>query len=253
MRFDHVIIRLSAVLGAEWLQAYALVNLKPSVDVDKFRFRVPKYLTYHHENEKYLGGVPGDLFIGFFAKGQAQLFDEMSKIKALKEVQEVSKWAIGNFPINKLDMTKLDWQIVKRLRRDAEKTPNTIAKELNEDPGTIKERLDFIKTAPFAFSIERPNKKAWTFGEIHVNFQGTTFKKRLKELSKIGKPFGAISTENMGAIMIKPDTLDDFLNAVRRVQKISGVNISQYAFCEDMIWSQPWLDDFIDEQINGFE
>src|SRR3990172_6575124 len=103
MRFDHLIVRLTTILGPEWLMAYTLVDLKPEVDVDKFRFEVPKRLKYHHETEKYLGGVPGDLFIGFFCKGQNELFEEIGRIRAMKEILKVKEWAIVNFPTTKLE------------------------------------------------------------------------------------------------------------------------------------------------------
>ncbi len=253
MKLDNVMIRLSALLGPEWLQAYALIDLQPGVDIEKFRFEIAGRLKYHHETEKYLGGVPGDLFIGFFAKGQAELFDEISAIKAMKEVQAVKEWAIANFPVATPEFKKIDWKIVKSLRGGAQKEAATIARELGESARLVEERLAYIKSIPFAFSIEPPNKDAWTFTEIHVNFIGTTFKDTLPELQKIGKPFGAISSNRQGALMVEPKEVNELQEMIKKISLIPGVKVTGIAFCEDMIWSQPWLDRFIDERIDERE
>ncbi|RMF93506.1 MAG: hypothetical protein D6734_09955 [Candidatus Schekmanbacteria bacterium] len=249
MRFDHLIVRLTTITGPEWLMAYALIDLNDDVDVDEFRFKVPDLLDYHHETEKYLGGVPGDLFIGFFAHGQTHLFDEISKIKSWKEVKEVKEWAIVNFPTTKVKLSKLDWKVVKSLRSGAEKTAEQIAEELGEKPEIIQERLDYIKNIPLTFHIEPPNNNNWTFTEIHIDFKGTTFKEKMEELSKIGKPFGATGSKSQGALMVEPKTVDELKEMIKKVSEIPGVKVRDYAFCEDMIWKQPWLDKFIDERI----
>jgi hypothetical protein len=249
MRLDHVIIRLTAVLGAEWLQAYALLDLQPDVDIDKFRFELPKRLRYHHETEKYVGGVPGDLFVGFFCKGQGELFEQLGAIKAMKEVREVKEWAIANFPVAKPEMTQLDWRIVKSLRSGAQKTAKVIAAELKAEPRLVEERLNYIKQIPLAFSIEPPNDRAWTFTEIQLNFRGTTFQEKLAELRAIGKPFGASGSKNHGAIMVEPKSVAELVEMIRKTAQIPGVRVTDYAFCEDMIWTQPWLDRFIEDRI----
>jgi hypothetical protein len=249
MRFDNVMIRLSAVMGAEWIQAYALIKCHPDVDVEKFRFEVPQKLKRHHETEKYVGGTPGDLFIGFFARGQAELFDELSVIKAWKETLRVTEFAIGNFPVHKANMTKLDWQIVKSLRSDANKKPRTIAKEVGAKKRDVEQRLTFIKEIPLGFSIAPANDRLWKFTEIHIELVNCTFKEKMAELMKIGKPFGAAGARNQGAVMIKPTSHDELQNAILAVNAIPGVEVTACAFSEDMIWTQPWLDKFIEEQI----
>ncbi|MBI5375855.1 MAG: hypothetical protein HZA77_10500 [Candidatus Schekmanbacteria bacterium] len=249
MRLDNVIVRLTTIMGPEWIMAYALINLQPEIDIDKFRVEMPKRLKRHHETEKYLGRVPGDLFIGFFAKGQTELFEEISRIKSWKEVQEVKEWAIVNFPTTKLELSKLEWRIVKSLRGGALKTPEEIGKELNEKPELIKEKIERIKAIPLSFSIEPPNNNKWTFTEIHFEFIGTTFKERAAEISKVGKPFCATGSKSSGAIMVEPKTVEEFQDQIRKMSLIPGVKVAGFAFCEDMIWSQPWLDEFIDERI----
>lgn len=249
MRFDNLIIRLTAVLGPEWQQAYALIDLQPNVDIDIFRFKVPSLLKYHHETEKLIGGIPGDLFIGFFVKGQQELFEQIGAIKAMKEVREVKEWAIANFPVGKPEMTTLDWKIVKSLRGGAEKTSSTIAKEIAEDATVVEKRLQYIKSIPLAFSIEPPNEKQWSFAEIQMNFYQTTFAEVLPELLQVGKPFGATNSRIQATVMVEPKTVEEFKEQIKKVASIKGVKIAGYAFCEDMIWSQPWLDKFIDEQI----
>ncbi len=249
MRFDHLIIRLTAVLGPEWQQAYALIDLQPDVDVEKFRFEIPKRLKYHHETEKLVGGIPGDLFVGFFAKGQIDLFEQVGAIKAMKEVKDVKEWAIANFPVAEPEMTKLDWKIVKSLRTGAEKTSGIIAEELSEEPDLVEKRLEYIKSIPLAFSIEPPNDNAWEFAEIQVNFHGTTYQETVAELSKVGKPFGATNSRIQAAVMVEPETISEFREMVNKVACIPGVTIAGFAFCEDMIWTQPWLDKFLDDLI----
>lgn len=252
MRLDNVVIRLTAVMGGDWLQAYALINLKEGVDIDKFRLEMPHRLTYHHETEKYLGGSPGDLFIGFFAKGQMQLFDELGSLKAMPEVREVKDWAIAYFPVKKAEMTKLDWQIVKSLRGGAEKDSKVIADELGEDATKVEERLTYIKAIPLAFSIEPPNDKVWSFTEFHMDLNGTTYHEVAPELQKIGKPFGATSALRQAALMVEPKSVEELQGMIKRVNDIPGVNFIACTFCEDMIWTQPWLDKFIDERIAEF-
>ncbi|MCU0661168.1 MAG: hypothetical protein MUC50_02460 [Myxococcota bacterium] len=249
MRFDNLIIRLSAVLGPQWLQAYALIDLQAGVDVDEFRFELPRRLKYHHETEKYVGGVPGDLFVGFFCQGQTELFEEVGRIKAMKEVREVKDWAIANFPVSQPELTKLDWQIAKCLRGGAQKTAQAIADELHADAGSVAQHLDSLKKLPLAFSIEPPNEKAWSFAEIHIDFQGTSFGERVEDLRKIGKPFGATGSRRQGAIMVEPKSVEEFTQMIMATARIPGVRVADFAFCEDMIWSQPWLDAFIDERI----
>lgn len=249
MRFDHLIVRLTTIAGPEWLMAYVLVDLEPEVDIEKFRFEVPSRLTYHHETEKYVGGIPGDLFIGFFCKGQTELFNEIGKVKSWKEIKHVKEWAIVNFPAMKLELSKLEWRIVKNLRSGALKTPEQIAGELNEDPKLVAERLDYIKKIPLSFHIEPPNNKQWTFGEIHFDLHKTTFQEKVTELSKIGKPFGASGSKSVGALMVEPTTVEEFKAMIKNTSQIPGVKVTGYAFCEDMIWTQPWLDKFIDERI----
>ena len=77
MKRDHVMLRLPCIYGSEWLQAYALVDLVPGIDPFEFREELPKRLNKFHEVENYLGGTPGDLFIGFFANGQTELLQEI--------------------------------------------------------------------------------------------------------------------------------------------------------------------------------
>lgn len=249
MRLDHVIMRMTAVKGPSWLQAYALVDLEPEVDVAKFRFELPKRLTFHHETEMYLGGVPGDLFIGFFARGQKELFDEIGRIKAMPEVQEVRDFAIGNFPIGEPALSRLDWQILRCLRKDADKPAALIAEELTSDPARIHARLAHIKSIPAAFSIERPNDRKWTFTEIQFNFRGTTFEERVAALAKFGKPFGAVNGRTHGAVMVDPATVAELRETIAGIGRIPGVEVKGVTFCEDMLWTQPWLDRFIEEQI----
>ena len=249
MKLDNVMIRMTAVMGHEWLMAYALLDLEPDVDIDKLRFDMPNRLTYHHETEKYVGGVPGDLFVGFFARGQTELFNEIGKFKTMKEVRSVKDWAIANFPVAKPDLTKLDWRIIKSFRGGAEKTAAVIADELKEDVGKVKERIDFIKNLPLAFAIEPPNSDPWTFTEIGLNFYGTTFQEKAEELMKWGKPFGATCARKQAAIMAQPQTVEELTEIIKNVRKIPGVAVTDISFCEDMIWSQPWLDKFIDERI----
>jgi hypothetical protein len=249
MRFDEVMIRLSAVLGPEWLQAYTLIKCHPDVDVEKFRFEVPNRLKRHHETEKFVGGTPADLFIGFFTRGQAELFDEVSNIKAWKETLKVEEFAIANFPVNTVNMTKLDWQIVKSLRGGATKTPRAIAKEIKAKKRDVEKRMTFIKEIPLGFSIAPANMDRWKFTEIQVDFVNCTFKEKMPELMKVGKPFGAACARNQGAVMIKPTTHDELQKAIMAVDAIPGVQVTGVAFCDDMIWTQPWLDKFIEEQI----
>lgn len=253
MRKDHVIVRLSALLGPEWLQAYALVDLKPDVDVDAFRFEITNRMTYHHETEKYVGGVPGDLFIGFFAKGQVQLYEELSKMRAMAEVAQIKDWAVANFPTNKAEITALDWKIIKSFRSDSQKNAESIAKELDISTKTIEARLAHIKNIPLGLSIEPPNEKMWSFAEIHFNFMGTTFKEKISELAKIGKPFAATTSRFSGALMVEPKSIEEFQEMIKKVAAVAGVKVAGYAFCEDMIWTQPWLDRFIDDQIEAME
>ena len=252
MRFDHVMIRLSAVLGPEWQQAYALIKCHPDVDVEKFRFEVPKRLKRHHETEKFVGGTPGDLFIGFFTLGQAEMFDELSNIKAWKETLECKEFAIANFPVHKANMTKLDWQIIKSLRTGADKKPRTIAREVGARKREVEKRLTFLKEIPLGFSIALPNMDRWKFTEIHLEFHNCTFKEKMPELMKVGKPFGAAGARNQGAVMIKPVTHDELQKAMLACDAIPGVQVTDCAFCDDMIWTQPWLDGFVDEQIAKF-
>lgn len=253
MRKDHVIVRLSALLGPEWLQAYALVDLKPGVDVDAFRFEFATRMTYHHETEKYVGGVPGDLFVGFFAKGQVQLYEELSKIRAMPEIAQIKDWAVACFPTKKAEITILDWKIIKSLRSDSQKTAASIAMELDIPTKTIEARLDHIKNIPLGLSIEPPNEKIWSFCEIDFNFIGTTLKEKISELSKIGKPFAAATSGFSGALMVEPKSIEELHEMIRRVAAVDGVKVAGYAFCEDMIWNQPWLDRFIDDQIEAME
>lgn len=252
MRLDNLIIRLTAVMGGDWLQAYALINLKDGVDIDKFRMEMPRRLTYHHETEKYLGGSPGDLFVGFFAKGQMQLFEELSSIKAMAEVREVKDWAIAYFPVKTADMTKLDWQIVKCLRSGAEKDAKVIADELGENAEYVETHLKYIKEIPLAFSIEPPNKNVWSFTELHMDFSGTTYHEVVGDLQKIGKPFGASSAMRQAALMVEPESVEELTESIKKLSTIPGVNFIACTFCEDMIWAQPWLDKFIDERIAEF-
>jgi hypothetical protein len=253
VRKDHVIVRLSALLGPEWLQAYALVDLKPSVDVDSFRFEFTTRMTYHHETEKYVGGVPGDLFVGFFAKGQVQLYEELSKIRAMPEVAQMKDWAVANFPTKKAEITALDWKIIKSLRSDSQKNAASIAMELDISTETTEARLDYIKNIPLGLSIEPPNEKIWSFCEIGFNFIGTTLKEKISELAKIGKPFGAATSGSAGALMVEPKSIEELQEMIKRVAAVDGVKVAGYAFCEDMIWNQPWLDRFIDDQIEAME
>ena len=253
MRLDNLIVRLSALLGPEWLQAYALVDLQPGVDIDKLRLQIPSRLKFHHETEKYLGGVPGDLFIGFFAQGHEALFQETSRIKAMTEIRGITRWGIANFPVNKPELRRLDWQIMKCLRADANKSIGIMAEEIGVPPPEVEARLHFLKELPAALSIEPPNQDAWEFVEIHYDFEGTTFSERLADLAQIGKPFGVTSDRLQGAIMVEPTDIDQLKQQIKAVNDLAGVTVTGYAFCEDMIWSQPWLDDFIDERIQEFD
>ena len=249
MRLDNVIIRLSAVLGSEWLQAYALIDLQPGVSVDEFRFDLPRRLRYHHETEKYLGGVPGDLFVGFFVKGQVELYEQLGAIRAMAEVRDIRDWAIANFPTNKAELTRLDWRILGALRAGAEQSAAAIGEKLGEDGKVVSARLLHIRGIPLGFSIEPPNNKTWAFGEIHVTFVGTTLKEKMGELAAIGKPFGAATTRSSAALMVEPKSLDALKEMIKKTSMIPGVRVVGYAFCEDMLWTQPWLDAFIEERI----
>ncbi|MCU0691566.1 MAG: hypothetical protein MUF54_09205 [Polyangiaceae bacterium] len=249
MRLDHLIVRLSALLGPEWLQAYALLELEPNASTDELRFALPRRLRYHHETEKYVAGVPGDLFVGFFVRGQGELFQQMSTIRAMPEVRAVQDWAIANFPVAKQELTCMDWRVMKCLRGDATKTAAVIARELHDDEATVQARLARIMAMPLGISVEPPNDKAWEFAEIHVNFRGTTFYESAPALAKVGKPFGAATSRSMGAIMVEPQTTADLTRMLKQTAQIPGVEVVGYAFCEDMLWTQPWLDDFLDERI----
>ena len=176
----------------------------------------------------------------------------MAKIKAMEEVREVTEWAIGNFPVNKAELTKLDWRIIQSLRGGAEKTGEVIANELAEDLEAVEKRLEYIKAIPLGFSIAKPNNDQWTFGEIHLNFYGTTLEEKMKELATVGRPFAATTTRSQGVLMVEPKSLEEFKEMIKKASAIPGVKVLDYAFCEDMLWTQPWLDAFIEERIANF-
>jgi hypothetical protein len=249
MRLDHLIVRLSALLGPEWLQAYALLELEPEIDARELRFELPRRLRYHHETELYLGGVPGDLFVGFFARGQVELHEQMSAIKAMSEVRAVKDWAVAPFPVQRPELIRLDWQIMRSLRGGAEKTAAVIADELCEEAGAVEQRLAYLRELPMALSIAPPNDAAWSFTEIHVDVTRGTFKERLPELQRFGKPFGACTATNQGALMLEPASLSELQQTIAQVARIPGVRVTGFAFCEDMLWTQPWLDGFIEERL----
>jgi len=251
MRLDNVIVRLSAILGPEWLRAYALVDLNPGTDIDKFWLEIPKRLTYHYEAEKYLGGVPGDIFIGFYARGQEELYREMTAIKAMKEVREVKDWAIVSTPVNKVELTQLDWRIIQSLRGGATKTSEVIAGELGEASEIVAKRVEYLKAIPLGFSIEPPNNNQWTFGEILVDFHGTTLEEKREELTAVGKVYSATTVRSQGVLMVEPKSLEEFKELIKKASLIPGVKVTDYAFCEDMLWTQPWLDAFIEERIES--
>lgn len=251
MRLDNLIVRLSAILGPEWLRAYALLDLNPGTDIDKFWRETSNRLTYHYETEKYLGGVPGDIFIGFYARGQEELYREMSIIKSMEEVREVKDWAIVSTPVNEVELTRLDWRIIQSLRGGATKTSEVIASELGEDIEIVEKRLEYIKAIPLGFSIEPPNNDQWTFGEILVDFHGTTLEEKREELATVGKPYAATTVRSQGVLMVEPKSLEEFKELIKKASSIPGVKVTDYAFCEDMLWTQPWLDAFIEERINN--
>jgi hypothetical protein len=249
MRLDNVILRPFSILGPEWWLAYALIDLHPGTDIDKFQLEIPNRLTYHHETEKYLGGVPGDIFVGFYARAQEELFQEMAKVRTMEEVREVKDWAIVNFPANNVELTRLDWRIIQSLRGDATKTSEVIANELGEDRENVEKRLEHIKAIPLCFSIEPPNNNEWAFGEIHLDFFGTTLEEKREELATIGKVFSATTSRFQGVLMVEPESLEELKEMIKKASLIPGVKVVDYAFCEDMLWTQPWLDAFIEEQI----
>ena len=251
MRLDHLIVRLSALLGPEWIQAYTLLELEPEVDARALRFELATRLRYHHETELYLGGVPGDLFVGFFAQGHVELHEQMSAIGAMQEVRAIRDWAIAPFPVQRPELTRLDWQILRSLRGGAGKTAAVIADELRQDLDAVGQRLDYLKELPMALSIAPPNEDVWTFTEIHINVTRGTFKEHLPALQKIGKPFGACTTSNQGALMVEPASLQELQDQIAQVASIPGIRVASYAFCEDMLWTQPWLDAFIEERLDS--
>ena len=190
-----------------------------------------------------------DEFQGFFVRGQDELFQQMSQIKAMEEVRAVKEWAIANFPVAEPEMTALDWRILGALRKDALLPAGAIADKLNERTAAVEERLSYLKGLPLAFSIEPPNDKAWSFTEIHLDFHNTTFMERAAELAEIGKPFAAASNNKSGALMVEPESIEQLVSMIRAASQIEGVRVVDYAFCEDMLWTQPWLDAFIEERI----
>ncbi|MFC1670568.1 hypothetical protein ACFL20_09250 [Spirochaetota bacterium] len=281
MKRDHVMLRLPCIYGPQWLQAYALVDLAPGIDPFEFREELPKRLNKFHEVENYLGGTPGDLFIGFFANGQTELLNEISKIKAMKEVITFKEWAIANFPVGEYELTKDDWNILIYLRKGnvteelvtwfkpefevmmkimmgKESYPpmpielaEKIGKEINLPAEKVKERMEYMQTIPKGVMLQEPDPSLWDFTEIHFSFNNCTFADKAAELMKLGMPFAAESHSRQGAIMVEPETLDDLKESIKNVNKIKDVNVCDFAFSEDMLWTQPWLDDFMAEQLKN--
>ena len=131
MKKDHVMLRPPCLFGEAWLQAYALVDLMPGIDPMEFRFELPERIRMFHEVENYLGGSPGDLFIGFFANGQMDLLAQIGQIKAMEEILELKEWAIAAFPVAKNELTKEDWQILIHLRAGQLRSDNLMDYYLN--------------------------------------------------------------------------------------------------------------------------
>jgi len=282
MKKDHVMLRLPCLFGAQWLQAYALVDLEPGIDAMDFRFELPKRLNKFHEVENYLGGAPGDLFIGFFAQGQTELFQEISKIKAMKEVRFFKDWAVANFPVGVYELKKIDWEILVHLRKgnvteelvawykpdlqtmmkimmgqmSLPAMPMELAEKLARDMGLkadlVKERMEYMQKIPKGVMLQVPDDSLWEFTEIHFNFHNTTFEKKAPELLKLGMPFFAAESQSrQGAIMVEPQSVQELTGAIKKLSMIPDVQVCDYAFCEDMLWTQPWLDEFMDEQLKN--
>jgi hypothetical protein len=280
MKKDHVMLRLPCIFGPQWLQAYALIDVMPGIDPLEFRFELPGRLNKFHEVENYLGGTPGDLFIGFFANGQSELLQEIAKIKAMKEVRSFKEWAIANFPVGIHELKKEDWQILIYLRKgnvtpelvawfkpDFETMmkimtgkmgyppmPMELAEQVAKGVGLpaekVKERMEYMQKIPKGVMLQVPDPSMWDFTEIHFSFNHTTFEKKAAELMKLGMPFAAESHSRQGAIMVEPATIADLKAAIKNVSKIPDVKVCDFAFSEDMLWTQPWLDAFMDEQLS---
>ncbi len=278
MKKDHVMLRLPCIFGPQWLQAYALFDLVPGIDPLEFRFELPGRMNKFHEVENYLGGTPGDLFIGFFAQGQTELLQEIAKIKAMEEVLVLKEWAIANFPVGEFELIKDDWLILKYLRggkvtedlavwfkpdpaammRAAQGEPlppmpmdkvEEIAGALGLTKERVSERLKYMKTIPKGVMLQVPDDSMWDFTEIHFSFHNTTFEKKAEELMKYGMPFSAESHSRQGAIMVEPQSIEDLKKAIKNVASIPDVKVCDFAFSEDMLWMQPWLDNYIEQKI----
>lgn len=278
MKKDNVMLRLPCIFGPQWLQAYALVDLVPGIDPMEFRFELPKRLDKFHEVENYLGGSPGHLFVGFFAHGQGDLLKEIAKIKAMEEVLVLKEWAIANFPVGNYELAKDDWTILRHLRGGnvtpelafwfkpdpqtmariaaGEAPPHIPVEQIERVAGEtglttdrVMERLEFMKSIPLGVMLQDLDDGVWNFTEIHFSFHNCTFDQKAPELMKIGRPFPAESHLRQGGLMIETETLDDLKQAIKQTSQIPGVRVVDFAFSEDMLWTQPWLDDFIEEML----
>jgi hypothetical protein len=275
MKNDHVMLRLPCLFGHEWIQAYALVDVKPGIDPMEFRFELPKRLPMFHEVENYLGGTPGDLFIGFFARGQMELLQNIGKIKAMEEVLELKEWAIAAFPVAKNELVKEDWQILKYLRAGhvteelcawfkpdpmlvAQGLPlpempmdkiEAIADGAGLPKEKVIERMEFMKAIPLGVMLQVPDPSLWDFTEIHFKFHNCTFEQKAEELLKVGRAFPAESHSRQGAIMVEPASIEELKTYIKKINAIPDVSVCDFAFSEDMLWTQPWLDEYMDAKL----
>ena len=66
-----------------------------------------------------------------------------------------------------------------------------------------------------------------------------------EELLKVGRAFPAESHSRQGAIMVEPESIDQLKDYIKKINAIPDVSVVDFGFSEDMLWTQPWLDDYM--------
>jgi hypothetical protein len=277
MKTDKVIIRPGAFvgyMGPRWLYAGVAVNINAGVDIEQFRVDLQGRLEYHHESACSCKGyayinndfqqikIP-DMIVGFYAEHIGRLYDQLQDIKNMAEVKDVPGFMIKHVHDIDVSIGKLDWSLLKLLRADPDQNSGSLAEQLGVPESKIEERRAYLGSIPLGFFVGQPHPRQWIARLVDLDFVGTTYHEVLPELARIigfddikqapTFSFRVISSSPQKAcsVLAPAETQKEFMEIVRRFAEVPGVKVLGYTEAEDIHMVQPWLDRFIDEQIDN--
>ncbi len=179
---------------------------------------------------------------------------DFSKLMAGMGVEGEVAWVPGlGLRTTKFRMTRLDWEIVSLLLRDAERKLDEIAKQLNVSARTVKRRLNMMMkdTAIFTMPMVDLRKTEGISYQLRVQSeQGKKSEVEKSVIAKIGNiVFRASDSQNGSVFGFTGANVAEGIDILEWVKTQPGVKSASMTITEKVVQVFDWLETEIQKQL----